>query len=126
MKGINVKDFCFCTICPLAKQTRSSFPRHLIKSSEIFHLLHIDIWGPIRYTSRIKSNMFITIVDDCSRFSWILLIKNKSDFLCLFKQFYEYILTQFGKKIQNVRTDNAKELCGGDTLIFYKSKGIKP
>ena len=38
----------FCQICPLAKQTRHSFPTSLIKSTRNFQLLHIDLWGPYR------------------------------------------------------------------------------
>lgn len=87
-------------------------------------LLHIDIWGPLRHNSRIKRNIFITIVDDHSRFTWVFYVKQKSDFLQVFKHFYEYVLTQFNKKIKSVRTNNAKELSQGDTLNFYKEKGI--
>ena len=29
-KGTHVKSLCFCTICPMAKQTRNSFSRHTI------------------------------------------------------------------------------------------------
>lgn len=49
---------------------------------------------------------------------------NKSDFLTSFKHFYELVLTQFGKHIKIVRTDNAKELSQGESLNYYKSKGI--
>lgn len=34
------------------------------------------------------------------------------------------VKTQFGKKIKIVRTDNAKKLSQGDTLDYYRSKGI--
>jgi Pol polyprotein/integrase-like protein/gag-pre-integrase-like protein len=123
-KGIHMKDLCFCTICPMAKQTRSNFPRHTIKTVEVFQLLHVDIWGPIKYESRIKCNSFITIVDDYSRYTWIFLIKNKSEFLSIFTQFYEHVFTQFNKKIKCIRSDNAKELASGETLSFFNSKGI--
>lgn len=35
-----------CHVCPRAKQHRLSFPLSSIKSSAIFELLHVDIWGP--------------------------------------------------------------------------------
>ena len=50
--------------------------------------------------------------------------KIKSDFLKIFKDFYELVHTQFGKHIKIVRTDNAKEFSQGETLDFYRCKGI--
>ena len=108
----------------MAKQNRNNFPRHLINTVEAFQLLHVDIWRPVKYGSRIKCNSFITIVDDYTRYTWIFLIKNKSNFLCSFTQFYEYALTQFEKKIKCIRSDNAKELSSGETLSFFNIKGI--
>ena len=40
-----------CDVCFQAKQTRNIFPISNNKSSELFHLVHCDLWGP--YT---KSN----------------------------------------------------------------------
>lgn len=70
----------FCTVCPLAKQTRLAFNRSSIQTSDVFQLIHVDIWGPMRLQSRNKCTMFITIVDDFSRYTWIFLIQHKSDF----------------------------------------------
>ena len=53
------------------------------------------------------------------------MIKQKSEFPTLFAQFYEFVLTQFSKKIKIVRTDNARELSEGETLSFYNAKGIE-
>ena len=58
------------------------------------------------------------MVDDSSRFTWVKFIRNKSDFLNMFKQFYEFVLPQFETKIKIVRTDNAKELSQGDSIIL--------
>ena len=63
-------------------------------------------------------------MDDFKRYTWVIFIKNKSDFLKVFKTFYELTKTQFGKQIKILRTDNAHELNKGETLAFYKSKCI--
>lgn len=96
-RTIEVKEHLFCTICPMAKQSRLSFNSSCVKTSASFQLLHIDVWGPLRHPSRHKCSMFISIVDDFSRFTWIFVIKHKSEFLTLFAQFYEFVLTQFNK-----------------------------
>lgn len=41
-----------CDICHKAKQTRESFPISDHKSSSIGDLVHIDLWGPYKVTSR--------------------------------------------------------------------------
>lgn len=54
-----------------------------------------------------------------------MFIKNKSDFLTTFKHFYETVKNQLGKQIKTVTTNNAKELSQGETLDYYRSKGIR-
>ena len=66
--------------------------------------------------------MFITIVDDYTRFTWVIFIQHKFEFLSHFKNFYNMVLTQFHKKIKSIRSDNAKELSEGETLALYLKK----
>lgn len=35
-----------CIIYPLARHVRLSFSTNTSRASEVFHLLHIDVWGP--------------------------------------------------------------------------------
>ena len=37
-----------CNVCPLAKQTRLSFPLSTTTSECCFQLVHGDVWGPYR------------------------------------------------------------------------------
>jgi hypothetical protein len=66
-----------CTICPLARQKRLSFPHSITSSTSIFDLIHCDIWGPYFVGSRNDHHYFLTIVDDYSRYTWIHLLKSK-------------------------------------------------
>jgi gag-pre-integrase-like protein/integrase-like protein len=99
-----------CTICPLGKQRRKSFSKSSIRTTDSFQLIHIDLWGPMKFPNRLRCNTFCTIVDDFSRFTWVMFIQHKNEFLTVFKQFHTLIRNQFGKEIKIVRTDNAKEL----------------
>ena len=63
--------------------------------------------------------MFVTIVDDFSKMSWVYLIKHKSDFVCVFKQFVTFIEKRLGIQVKAIRTDNAKELTEGEALEYY-------
>ena len=117
-------DTSICKISPMSKQTRLPFPSSSIKSNDVFQLIHIDLWGPYRVSTHNSCNQFITIVDDFSRYTWTHLIQYKSDVTSVLNQIFMLIETQFQKKIQRVRSDNAKELCEGPLKQFFLQKGI--
>ena len=64
---------------------------------------------------------FLTIVDDCSRFTWVYMLHTKDDVQSIIPQFFENLHTQLGLTIKGVRSDNAKEL---NLTKFYNSKGV--
>uniref|UniRef100_A0A803MYU7 Retrotransposon Copia-like N-terminal domain-containing protein n=1 Tax=Chenopodium quinoa TaxID=63459 RepID=A0A803MYU7_CHEQI len=77
----------FCQICPVARQTRMSFPVRSIKTKVPFELLHFDVWGPNPDPTYNGCKIFLTIVDDFSRITWIFLMHYKSDAVKIFKHF---------------------------------------
>jgi hypothetical protein len=58
-----------CEICPLAKQTRHTFPSSSISTSKCVSLIHCDIWGRYKTPSISGAFFFLTIVDDFYRFT---------------------------------------------------------
>jgi hypothetical protein len=110
-----------CDICPLAKQKRLSFPLSMHTSTQVFQLIHIDIWGPFSVTSYSGHQFFLTIVDDYSRFTWLFLMKTKSETRGLLNNFLIYVHTQFNTRIQTIRTDNGQEF---NMPTFYQDHGI--
>ena len=67
-----------CYVCPLAKQRRIPFISHNHLSPFPFDLVHYDIWGPFYVSAHCHYRFFVTLVDDCTRYTWIYLIKHKS------------------------------------------------
>ncbi|KAL6348322.1 hypothetical protein AAG906_005622 [Vitis piasezkii] len=84
-----------CDICPLAKQTRLSFPSSFISSHAPFDLIHCDIWGPHRINSHSGARYFLTIVDDHTRYTWIHLMSFKSETQGILQSFISWVETQF-------------------------------
>ena len=107
-----------CEICPLAKQKGLSFN----KSSHIFYncfdLILCDLWGPFLVPTIDNCKYLLTIVDDCSRFSWVYLLKQKSQTQLILEQFCTMVETQFSKKIRAIRSKN------GTMKDFFAKKGI--
>ncbi|XP_038687553.1 uncharacterized protein LOC119986936 [Tripterygium wilfordii] len=68
-----------CDVCPLAKMKRNSFSVSESKTCAPFDLIHLDIWGPNSMVSMDDYKYFLTIVDDFTRATWIILMKNKSE-----------------------------------------------
>nr|KYP37322.1 Retrovirus-related Pol polyprotein from transposon TNT 1-94 [Cajanus cajan] len=110
-----------CSTCQLSKQNRLPFPNPNHFSPNLFDLLHADIWGPFREHTYDGFKYFLTLVEDKSRFTWIFLLKHKSDCVVVIPQFISYIETQFNKTIKTFRSDNAKELAFND---LFSKKGI--
>jgi len=96
-------------ICHLTKQKKLPFSSSLSIASTKFELLHFDIWGPLAFPSVHNHKYFLTIVDDFSRFVWIILLKTKSEVSTHVKNFINMIHTQYNVTPKTVRSDNGPE-----------------
>jgi hypothetical protein len=105
----------------LAKQHRLPFQDSNSISKNCFDLIHCDIWGPFSVKSTNGSSYFLTIVDDCTRFTWVYLMHSKSQTRFFIQAFFELIATQFNTQIKCLRSDNGSEF---DMTEFFSSKGV--
>jgi len=64
---------------------------------------------------------FLTIVDDYSRYTWVILLHNKSEVRQHIINFAVFVQNHFKINIKTIRTDNGVEF---SMSIFYASKGI--
>jgi hypothetical protein len=111
----------FCDVCPLAKHKRLPFPNTGHKTSHTFDLIHCDIWGPYFLPTHDGFKYFLTIVDDCSRSTWVFLMSSKGATRSLLVSFFTMIETQFNTKIKTIRSDNGLEFIMSD---FFSSKRV--
>lgn len=109
------------TLVILQNKKRLSFPDNITISSQCFDLLHMDIWGPYAYPSLLGHKYFLTIIDDKSRYTWIIFLKLKSKVSNHIKQFISMVETQFSVKVKGIRSDNGPEFA---LQNFYGSQGI--
>lgn len=89
IENLELKKQCndVCLTCPLAKFTKLSFMKSESRATKVFELIHIDTWGPYKVQYRGRFKYFLTIVDDCSRVTWVHLLKLKSDAYSAIKSF---------------------------------------
>ena len=58
-----------CVSCQLGKQLTLPFNTSESISTDIFNLIHFDVWGPSSISSINGSRYFVVFVDDYSRYS---------------------------------------------------------
>ena len=108
----------------MAKSHRAVFPSSSNKVATPFSLIHFDVWGPAPVTTPNGMKWFVTFVDDCIRITWVYLLKHKSDVCSVFRIFYHMVLTQFGRSLKIVRSDNGGEYFKRELIDFFHAKGI--
>ncbi|GJV30923.1 retrovirus-related pol polyprotein from transposon RE1 [Tanacetum coccineum] len=113
-----------CLSCSMAKFTKLPYSLSDFHSTDIFELIHIDIWDPYKVPTNRKFRYFSTIVDDCSRGTWIYLLEQKSNSFMALKSFLKFVSTHFEGKVKIVRFDNALEFVKGQFGPYLESQGI--
>lgn len=99
---------------------KHSFHVSVSSSANMFDLIHIDIWGPT-ISAMNCSRYFLTIVDDYTRFTWVITIKSENEVADIIPSFCTMIIIQFGKSIKVIRSDNGPEF---KIFPFYEKNGI--
>jgi Integrase core domain len=69
-------------------------------------------------------DFFVLFVDDCTRMTWLYLLKTKGEVASVIKSFYKLIKIQYGKEIRVLRSDNGGEFLNRELKDFFREKGI--
>ena len=120
---INVNDSIKCEFYSQAKITKTSH-KSIIRESDPLDLIHSDICELDGTLTRNSKRYFITFIDDCSDYTYVYLMKNKSEALDMFKLYVTEIENQFSKKIKRLRSDRGTEYDSGLFNDFYTEHGI--
>jgi hypothetical protein len=91
-----------CETCILVKSHRVTYPLSMNKSDIPFALIHYDVWGPSPKSTMFGFRVFVIFIDDCTRMTWIYLLKHKKEVFHVFKSFHTMIQTQFAAKLQTL------------------------
>ena len=62
-------------------------------STDIFDLIHSDVWGPSSVSSIGGSRYFVVYVDVYSRYSWIFHMKHHYELLQVYSNFAKIVET---------------------------------
>jgi transposase InsO family protein len=112
-----------CISCQLRKQPVLPFNNSESHATASFDLIHSDVWGPSPVASMNGSCYFVIFVDDFSRYTWIFLMKSRSELLDIYCNFAKMVETQFSKRIKAFCSDNALEYTQHDFQSILKHYG---
>ena len=89
-----------CIPCKLGKSKILPFPTHQSNVTQLFDIIHSDVWGMSPVISHANYKYFVTFIDDYSRFTWVYFLRSKDEVFSTFKFFHAYVQTQFSSKIK--------------------------
>ncbi|CAJ2637126.1 unnamed protein product [Trifolium pratense] len=109
-----------CEACVRGKQVKSSFyPKDFISTKKPLELLHIDLFGPVNTTSLGGKQYGFVIVDDFSRYTWVLFLKNKDESCDAFQNFCKLVQNEQSSNIISVRSDHGGEFENSSFKSFF-------
>jgi hypothetical protein len=93
-----------CDACQKAKSHQLPYPISTSVSSHPLELIFSDVWGPAPESAG-RYKYYVSFVDDYSKFTWVYLLKHKSQVFEKFREFQNLVERTFDRKIIAVQTD---------------------
>ena len=98
-----------CHVCAESKQTRQPHKTAEARSLAPLELIHSDLCEMNDVLTKDGKKYFMTLIDSCSRFCYIYLLKSKDVALHYFKIYKAEVENQLIRKIKRVRSDRGDE-----------------
>jgi hypothetical protein len=110
-----------CDACQKGKMHQLPYSSSSSVSHSPLELVFSDVWGPALESVGIFK-YYVSFIDDFSKFTWIYLIKHKSEVIQCFSDFQNLVERLFDRKIKAVQTDSGEEYHKHNT--FFEHIGI--
>ena len=123
---IDFKKDRLCDACQYGKQIKSSFKtKEMISTSKPLQLIHIDLFELSRTLSLRGKRYAFVLVDDFSRFTWVLFLTNKNDVFSEFQKFCKMVQNEKGSSIIKIRSDYGGEFENEVFESFCEENGFQ-
>jgi histone deacetylase 1/2 len=114
LPSVSVNKAVVCDACQQGKSHQLPFSLSTRVTSAPLEIIYSDVWGPAQ-TSVSGHQFYVSFIDAYSRFTWLYLLKHKSDVFHVFLQFQKHVERLLNKKIIHVQSD-----WGGEYLKLNK------
>jgi hypothetical protein len=89
------------------------------KSTEMFDLFHMNVYGPCPNELFDSSKYPLTIIDDCSHLSYLFFLLRKSDISITLRAFIYDVKRPCDKNIKRICNDNGTKYILGTNKYFF-------
>jgi transposase InsO family protein len=115
-----------CSACQASKKVGNTYPtKSVMSTSRPLKLLHMDLFGPTTYISIGENSYGLIVVDDYSRYTWVVFLSDKSNVFSIFKGFTKRAENKFDFKIKKIRSDNDSEFKNSKIEDYCDEEGAK-
>nr|CAN81294.1 hypothetical protein VITISV_003263 [Vitis vinifera] len=122
---INFQKDKVCEACQMGKQIKNSFKnKNFISTTRPLELLHMDLFGPSRTPSLGGKSYAFVIVDEFSRYTWVLFLSQKNEAFYEFSKFCNKVQNEKGFTITCIRSDHGREFENIDFEDYCNEHGI--
>ena len=108
----------------MGKQVKS---KHLsvtkVQTSRPFELLHIDLMGPTRVQSLGGKKYILVVVDDFTRYTWVVLLRDKAEAPEKMIHLCKKLQVEKGIVIARIRSDHGREFENTKLPTFCNDQG---
>lgn len=99
-----------CDGCLVGKQGCLPFPQAMsYRVNDRIDLVHGDLCGPIMPATYGGKKYFLLLVDDMSRYMWVVLLHGKDEAADAVKRFQASVEVEAGRKLHTLRTNQDDE-----------------
>jgi hypothetical protein len=114
----------FCDVCVLTKQRRLPLTQQSsFRAKERLELVHGDLCGPVTPTTLGGRRYFLLLVDDLSRYMWVMILGSKGEVAN--GRVQVAVEAECGRKLRVLRTDNGDEFTAAELASYYADEGVQ-
>lgn len=114
-----------CDGCIISKHRRSPFPmRTVYRATDRLDLVHGDLCGPISPVTPGGKSYFLLLVDDHSRYMWLVLLTRKGDAVKAIKHFQASAEAESDRKLRKFRINNGGEFTSVEFANYCADHGV--
>ncbi|GJZ18124.1 retrovirus-related pol polyprotein from transposon TNT 1-94 [Tanacetum coccineum] len=125
LPGLKFQKDHLCSACALGKSKKHSHkPKAKDSIQEKVYLSHMDLCGPMRIQSINEKKYILVIVDDYSRFTWVIFLRSNDEVPEFVIKFLKMIQVRLNATVQNIKTDNGTEFVNQTLRAYYENVKI--
>jgi IS30 family transposase len=115
-----------CGACQAGKQVgEQHHAKNIMTTTRHLKMLHMDLFDSIAYISIGGKKYGLVIVDDYSRFTWMLFLQDKGETQEVLKKFLKRAQNEFDAKVKRIRSDNGTEFMNTQVKDYLDEEDIK-